>query len=62
MKNEPIRNEEDYKNTLKEIEALWGSAIGTPEGERMDVLVNLVEAYEAEHYPMPEIDDPDRRS
>lgn len=58
MEIKPIRNEDDYKNTLKEIELLWESPIDTPEGDRLDVLVTLVEAYETEHYPIPVIDDP----
>lgn len=52
----PIRNEEDYETALEEIEALWETAPGTPEADRLDLLVMLVEAYEAEHYPIP---DPD---
>src|SRR5512133_3350997 len=58
MEIKPIRSEDDYKNTLKEIESLWDSPINTPEGDRLDVLVTLVEAYETEHYPIPVIDDP----
>jgi HTH-type transcriptional regulator / antitoxin HigA len=53
-----IRNEDELKNILKEIELLWDSPIDTPEGDRMEELVTLVEAYETEHYPIPEIDDP----
>lgn len=52
----PIRNEEDYETALEEIEALWDAPEGTAEADRLDVLVLLVEAYEAEHYPIP---DPD---
>lgn len=52
----PIRNEEDYETALEEIEALWGTPAGTEEADRLDILVMLVEAYEAEHYPIP---DPD---
>lgn len=52
----PIRNEEDYETALEEIEELWGSPDGTAEADRLDVLVMLVEAYEAKHYPIP---DPD---
>ena len=52
----PIRNEEDYETALEEIEALWETEAGTPEADRLDILVMLVEAYEAEHYPIP---DPD---
>lgn len=49
----PIRNEEDYETALEEIEQLWDVASGTPEADRLEVLVTLVEAYEAEHYPIP---------
>ena len=49
----PIRNEEDYETALEEIEALWEATPGTPEADRLDLLVMLVEAYEAEHYPIP---------
>jgi HTH-type transcriptional regulator/antitoxin HigA len=52
----PIRNEEDYEIALEEIAALWEAEAGTVEADRLDVLVMLVEAYEAEHYPIP---DPD---
>ena len=37
----------------REIEQLWGSNYGSPEGDKLDVLVTLVEAYEEEHYPIP---------
>jgi len=57
MEIKPIRNEDDYKAALKEIEILMESLPGTPEGDRMDVLVTLVEAYEARHFPIPEPDD-----
>jgi len=49
----PIRNEEDYETALKEIEALWVAEAGTADADRLDILVLLVEAYEAEHYPIP---------
>jgi HTH-type transcriptional regulator/antitoxin HigA len=52
----PIRTKADYKRAFAEIERLWGAKSGTPEGDRLDVLATLVEAYEAEHYP---IDPPD---
>jgi HTH-type transcriptional regulator / antitoxin HigA len=52
----PIRSEEDYEAALAEIEVLWGAEEGTPEGDRLDVLATLVDAYETEHYPM---DPPD---
>jgi HTH-type transcriptional regulator/antitoxin HigA len=52
----PIRTKADYKAALSEMEELWGAKGGTPRGDRLDVLATLVEAYEAEHYP---IDPPD---
>jgi HTH-type transcriptional regulator/antitoxin HigA len=58
MEIKPIRKEADNKAALIEIEKLMGSLPGTPEGDRMDVLVTLVEAYEAKHFPIPEPDDP----
>lgn len=56
MEIRPVKTESDYQATLKEIEGLMSAAAGTPEGDRLDVLVTLVEAYEREHYP---IDFPD---
>ena len=53
---QPIRSEQDYEEALAEAEALWGAGSGTPKGDRLDVLATLIEAYEAEHYPM---DPPD---
>jgi len=48
----PIKTEKDYKKTLLEIETLMKSEVNTPEGDRLDVLVTLVEDYERKHYPM----------
>jgi HTH-type transcriptional regulator/antitoxin HigA len=56
MEIHPIKSEADYKATLKEIESLMSAEADTPEGDRLDVLVTLVEAYERAHYP---IDFPD---
>ena len=52
----PIRTEADHKAALREIECLWGAKEGTPEGDRLDILATLVEAYEEAHFP---IDFPD---
>ena len=52
MNIKPIHNEDDYKATLEAIEMLMMAEPGTPDGERLDVLVTLVEAWEREHYPM----------
>ena len=52
----PIRTEADYEAALEDGAALWGSATGTSEGDRLDVLATLIDAYEARHHPM---DPPD---
>jgi HTH-type transcriptional regulator/antitoxin HigA len=52
----PIRTESDYEAALDAVERLWGAESGTPKGDRLDVLVTLIEAYEEEHHP---IDPPD---
>jgi HTH-type transcriptional regulator / antitoxin HigA len=59
MKNKPIkpiRTKKDYEAALVELEKLWGAKSGTAAGDRLDVLATLVDAYEAEHFPM---DPPD---
>jgi HTH-type transcriptional regulator/antitoxin HigA len=48
----PIRKAADYESALTEIEKLWGSPSGTPEGDRLDVLITLIDAYEAVAFPM----------
>lgn len=52
MKITPIKTVADYRRTLGEIERLMAAQPNTPEGDRLDVLTTLVEAYEARHYPM----------
>jgi HTH-type transcriptional regulator / antitoxin HigA len=52
----PIRSRRDYEAALEEVEHLWGAKGGTRDGDRLDVLATLIDAYEAEHYPM---DPPD---
>ena len=56
MEIKPIRTKADYERTLREIQRLWGAKQKTPEGDRLDVLATLVEAYELKHFP---IDPPD---
>jgi len=56
MKIRPIRTEADHDEALREIERLWGAAAGTPAGDRLEILITLVEAYERVHHP---IDPPD---
>jgi HTH-type transcriptional regulator/antitoxin HigA len=52
----PIRNKKDHAAALAEVERLWGARLGTSEGDRLDVLATLIDAYEAAHEPM---DPPD---
>ena len=52
----PIRSEADYEKALTEVERLWGARSGTPEGDRLDVLATLIDAFESAHHP---IDPPD---
>ena len=47
-----IRTKRDYRAALKEIESLMAARAGSPEGERLDILATLVEAYEKKHFPM----------
>lgn len=49
---QPIRTETDYDAALAEIEAIFSAPPDTPEGDRLDVLTTLVEAYEERHYPI----------
>lgn len=57
MDIQPVKTDADCRRALKEIEALMTAAPESPEGEKLDVLVALVEAYEHTHYPM-EMPDP----
>src|SRR5438552_7061934 len=52
----PIRTKRDYEAALREVDRLWGAKTGTRDGDRLDVLATLIDAYEAEHDPM---DPPD---
>ena len=53
----PIKTKRDYRRMLKEVEGLMSAKRNTPEGDRLDVLVTLVEAWEAKHYPL-DLPDP----
>ena len=53
MQIRPIRTKADYRAALKEVERLWDANPGTPEGDRVDVLVTLIEAYEESHFAIP---------
>ncbi|MEX2591983.1 MAG: transcriptional regulator [Anditalea sp.] len=48
----PIKTEQDYNDSIKRIEKLWGAKKDTPEGDELDLLVTLIESYEMKHYPI----------
>jgi HTH-type transcriptional regulator/antitoxin HigA len=52
MEIAPIKTQRDYRRILKEIEGLMNAKPNTSAGDRLDVLVTLVEAWEAKHYPL----------
>lgn len=52
----PIRNDDDHEGALREIEALWGAEEGSEAGDRLDVLVTLVETYESRRWPIEALD------
>ena len=52
MNIRPIRNDEDHRAALAVIEACWGAAEGSQDGDRLDVLLALVEIYEAKRWPI----------
>jgi HTH-type transcriptional regulator/antitoxin HigA len=49
----PIKSQADYQAALKEIERLFDAKPNTPQGDRLEVLTTLVEAYEEQHYGLP---------
>jgi len=53
----PIKTEHDYAAALREIEGLMNAEPDTPEGDRLDILATLVEAWEVRRYPM-DLPDP----
>ncbi len=52
MEIKPIKTENDYNESIKRIEELWGSKKDSPQGDELDLLVTLVESYELKHYPI----------
>ena len=57
MEIKPIKTKRDYEAAMKEIEGLMGAKRKSPEGDKLDLLVTLVEAYEARHFPL-DLPDP----
>ncbi len=56
MNIKPIKTEADYEAALDEVEQLFDTTPNTPEGDRLEVLTTLIEAYEEKHYPIPSPD------
>lgn len=54
MNIKPIRSDEDHRAALAEIGSLWGAAPGTEDGDKLDVLLTLVEKYEDNRWPIEE--------
>ena len=52
----PIKTKRDYEAALKEVEKLWNAPTGSAKGDRLEVLVLLIQAFEARHFPMPNPD------
>jgi HTH-type transcriptional regulator/antitoxin HigA len=48
----PIRNAAHHRTAMAEVKRLWGSKNSTPDGDRLDVLATLIDAYEAQHEPI----------
>ena len=57
MDIKPIRTKRNHEAALRKIEQLMAARRNTPEGDQLDVLVTLVEAYEARHFPL-DLPDP----
>lgn len=57
MDIKPIKTDTDYRAALKEVESLMTAEANTPEGEKLDILVTLIEAYERKHFPL-DLPDP----
>jgi HTH-type transcriptional regulator / antitoxin HigA len=57
MDIKPIKTRRDHYAAMKEIESLMDAKAGSREGDRLDILVTLVEAYERQHFPL-DLPDP----
>ena len=53
MEIRPIKTDADYRRALGDVERLWDADPGSPDGDYVDVLSTLIEAYEARHHPIP---------
>lgn len=58
MKIRPIRTEQDYEAAVAEIGRLWGAAVGSEDGDKLDILATLVDRYEDGRWPIESDMDP----
>ncbi len=52
MNIKPIRNDDDLRAAFARLESIFQAEEGTPEGDEMEILATLIEAYENKHYPI----------
>ena len=52
MEIKPIKTENDYNGAIQRIEQLWGAKKNSPDGDELDLLCTIVEAYEIKHFPI----------
>lgn len=52
MNIQPIKTKADYRAALAEVDGLMSAKLGTADGDKLDVLVTLIEAWESRHFPM----------
>lgn len=53
MDIKPIKTEQDYQEALREVDRLIDAESNTPDGDKLDILVTLIEAYEEKNHPVP---------
>jgi HTH-type transcriptional regulator/antitoxin HigA len=59
MNIRPIRNDEDHRAAIETIDRLWGAKVGSPDGDALDVLATLADAYETARWPVAALDPVD---
>src|ERR1035437_1546825 len=59
MNIKPIKTGRDHENALEQVDGLWGAKKGTDRGDELEILITLIEAYEAKHYPIEAADPVD---
>lgn len=62
MDSRPILNDDDHAAALREIDRLMDASAGSPQGEQLDKLVDLVRAYEMRRWPVDDTREPSART